>query len=662
MKQHWQAGLRVAILALAAAGAPALAQPAAAPVPATSGASEARPAPIPIAALTTGSGISDMKMSPDGKFVAVRATGKDGRFVAILDTTTREVRHRIDLPKKSELNWYRWAGSGKLLVAMSAETVFFGEDARISRLFHYDLTTRALLFVGKPEMGLEGDDVLHVDPDGGFVLLSMQRTIYDYPSVWRFDLTQNPVKGAREVQRASDGIWNWFADNTGVVRMGMAYRRGGSVRVLYRTAADQPLKEIAKLSEDNLDDKIWDVVRIMSGTDEGLVREAGPDGRVAIRKFNYATRTVGDVVFSVPGWDVDGALVDEKGELVAAFHTDDRQRVTWFEPRMKSLYTRLSKALNGNQVWITSRARDDSRMLVWGGSEADPGQTFLYDATLRTMDAFVADLPDLDRSLTVTPQPISYVTRDQQTIHGYLTLPRGRPAKRLPLIVLPHGGPYGVRDILEFDSLVQLLANRGYAVIQPNYRGSGGYGEAHYKLGTGQMGRAMQDDLDDAMDWAVREGIADPARVCMLGSSYGGYAALWAVIRNPERYRCAVSFAGVTDWKRMLKYDSRYLSRSVNKLWRTEVLGEEKSADLDQVSPLLQIARLNRPVLLAHGDEDSRVPLKQFTALRDAAQKAGKPVEAMVFAGEGHGFEKDENRARWFAAIEAFLAKHNPAD
>ena len=634
----------------------ALAQPLAA-TPA-----ETLPATMPIAALTKGSGISDLKLSPDGTLLAVRAMSKDGLSVAILDAATREVKHRIVLPKKSELDWIRWAGSSKLLVSMSAETVFFGEDARISRLFHYDLTTRALPFIGKPEMGLEGDDVLYVDPDGAYVLLAMQRTIYDYPSVWRFDLTQTPVKGAKEIQRATEGIWEWFADDSGAVRMGMAFRKGGKVRVLYRTAPGQPLREIAKLSEDNVDDRIWDVVRITSGTDEGLVRENGPHGRVAIRKFNYATRAVGDVVFAVPGWDVEDAIVDDKGQLVAAFHTDDQQRVTWFEPKMKALYARLSRALPGRQVWVTSRAKDDSRMLVWGGNEGDPGQTFLYDATQRRMDPILLDLPDLDVSQTTKPRPISYVTRDKQTIYGYLTVPRGRAAKGLPLIVMPHGGPYGVRDTLEFDSLVQLLTNRGYAVIQPNYRGSGGYGEAHYRLGTGQIGRTMQDDLDDAMDWAVSEGIADPKRVCMLGSSYGGYAALWAAIRNPERYRCAVSFAGVTDWKRLLKYDSRYLSRNVNKLWRGEVLGAEGSADLDQVSPLLQIGKLSRPVLLAHGDEDSRVPLKQFTALRDAATKAGKPVEAMVFAGEGHGFEKDENRAQWYAAIEAFLAKHNPAD
>jgi dipeptidyl aminopeptidase/acylaminoacyl peptidase len=148
----------------------------------------------------------------------------------------------------------------------------------------------------------------------------------------------------------------------------------------------------------------------------------------------------------------------------------------------------------------------------------------------------------------------------------------------------------------------------------------------------------------------------------MIGSSYGGYAALWAVIRNPERYRCAASFAGVTDWKRQLKYDAAFFTRKGAKKWSARVQGEDPAFSIDLVSPVQQIARLTRPVLVAHGEEDTNVPFKQFTLLRDAAAKAGKPIEQLTFPTEGHGFADPENRAKWFNAIEAFLARHNPAD
>lgn len=622
---------------------------------------EALPPKISTAALTRSSGIGAMKLSPDGKLIALHATTKTGDSIAVLDAETKAVLHRLSLPKKNDLAWFRWAGNGKLLFSLSAQTVYFGEDARLSRLFFYDLATKTMPFVGRPDMGLEGDDVLFVDPAGEYLLLAMQRTIYDYPSVWRFPLTEKPVKGVKEVQRPTQGIWEWFADDTGAVRMGMAFERG-KVRVLYRAKPEDSLREIAKITEDNADDKLWDVLRITSGSDEGLVLKPDDQGRVAVRKFNYATRALGEVVYSAPGWDVDEALIDKDGKLLAAFYTDDRDRAVWFEPKLKSLYARFEKAMQGQQVLITSRADDDSRMLVWVGDEGNPGQTFLYDGAKRALDSFSAELPDLDRTATARPKPIRYTARDGTAISGYLTLPRGRSPKKLPLIVMPHGGPYGVRDKLQFDNTVQLLANRGYAVIQPNYRGSGGYGEKFAELGAGQIGRAMQDDLDDAMDWAVKEGIADPARVCMVGASYGGYAALWAAIRNPERYRCAVSFAGVTDWNKQLKYDANFFSRKGAKSWRTRVQGEDAAFNLDLVSPVPQIARLTRPVLAIHGEDDSNVPFKQFLLLRDAAAKAGKPIETLTFAGEGHGFADNANEARYLDAIEAFLAKHNPAD
>jgi dipeptidyl aminopeptidase/acylaminoacyl peptidase len=200
--------------------------------------------------------------------------------------------------------------------------------------------------------------------------------------------------------------------------------------------------------------------------------------------------------------------------------------------------------------------------------------------------------------------------------------------------------------------------------LQPNYRGSAGYGEGFEGLGNGQIGRAMQDDLDDGMDWLVKEGTVDAKRVCVSGSSYGGYAALWAVIRNPERYRCAASFAGVTDWKRQLKYQNNQESDgSERSKWSRKVRGgDDGKFDLDLVSPAKQAARLTRPVLLAHGDKDTRVPFSQYKSMVDASAKANVPLEAMVIIGEGHGFDKPENEAKWYTALETFLQKHNPAD
>ena len=164
------------------------------------------------------------------------------------------------------------------------------------------------------------------------------------------------------------------------------------------------------------------------------------------------------------------------------------------------------------------------------------------------------------------------------------------------------------------------------------------------------------------MDWAVAQGYVDGKRVCVVGASYGGYAALWAVTRNPERYRCAASFAGVTDWNQQLSYSRDFFTRKGAKKWRSRVRGDEPGFNLDIVSPVQQVARLTRPVLLAHGEDDTTVPFKQFKALRDAAAKAGKPLELLTFAKEGHGFDKAEDETKWLDTLEAFLARNNPAD
>lgn len=604
-----------------------------------------------------------MSLSPDGNKIALRAV-PSGELVhlAVLDAATRTTEHNLAIPDQNELEWFRWAGNRRLIVSLSRLGDWDGEDVRYSRLFVYDLDTKAFSYVGKRDIGVVGDDVLFVDPTGQFVLLAMQRTIYEWPSVWRFPLDETAQKSGKMVQGARRDVWDWYADNDGVVRLGFEWQASGAYKVLYRKSEHEAFKAIGKINSDQENANLWQILRIVTGSDEGFVLDRDSSGKVALRKFDYATGLVGETVYAQAGWDIDNVTLDENNQPFAVFYTDDRDRVVWFSPVMKALQIKLDKALKGSDVWISSRAKDDSRMLVWAGHASDPGAWYLYTAKTKHLEMVYADKPKLDPAQLTQPRPVAFKARDGVAINGYLTLPVGREAKNLPLIILPHGGPYGVRDKLRFDDEVQFLANRGYAVLQANYRGSGGYGEDFSRLGDGQIGRKMQDDLDDAMDWAVAQGFVDAARVCVVGSSYGGYAALWAVIRNPERYRCAASFAGVTDWTTQLRYDSNFFTRAANTKWKKRINGEQSGFNLDQVSPVKQAARLTRPVLLVHGEKDTNVPFKQFKAMRDAAAKAGKPLEVLTFVDEGHGFDKAENETKWLETLDAFLQKNNPAD
>ena len=658
----------LALVSVAAIAEPApviVAAAAAAAAPTSTAASTlARPLRIASSAFTEHSELDDLSLSPDGQHIALKHVTKAGKVeIAVIDAATRKAQHLLPLPDKNTLEWYRWAGNQRILVSISQLGQLFDNDVRFTRLFVFDLNSRLLTYVGRRDMGVSGDDLVYVDPAGEFVLLTIQRDVFEYPGVWRFPLDGTAIKKSKLVQSAKSGVWDWFADDRGVVRMGFERLGNGAIKVLYRRTETDDFKSIAKVTEDTPDDALWDITRIISNSDEGYVLKQNDAGQVVLRKFNYATRAPGDTIFSAPGgWDLTDVTLNDANQPLVAYYTDDHDRTVWFDPKMKATQARFERALKGNEVQIFSRARDGSRMLVWAGSENNPGALYLFTAATNNLAVIAGLKTELEPDNLPKPSPVSFKARDGTLIHGYLTLPLGRDPKGLPLIILPHGGPYGVRDKLDFDFEVQFLANRGYAVLQPNYRGSTGYGKTFEELGTAQIGRKMQDDIDDAMDWAVAQGYADGKRVCVVGSSYGGYAALWAVTRNPERYRCAASFAGVTDWNQQLRYNRDFFTRQGAKKWRSRVRGDQPGFNLDMVSPVQQVARLTRPVLLAHGEDDTTVPFKQFKAMRDAAAKAGKPLELLTFAKEGHGFDKAEDATKWLDTLEAFLARNNPAD
>jgi dipeptidyl aminopeptidase/acylaminoacyl peptidase len=624
-------------------------------------AAEAPPALIPTSAFAARSPFSSVpELSPDGTRIAYSISTAEQEIVGVLDVATGEIKNRVPLGPGQELQWLEWAGDKRLLVSLSLPSRVYGIDVRVSRLFMIQLDGGQAGYIGPREQGLKGDDVIYLDPAGEFLLLSMQRYLFDEPQVWRFRLDGTDTEGER-VERRS-GVWEWIADDDGVVRVGLGMD-GGKLKVWYRKTAEEPFRVIARIGRDD-EDELWDVVRVISGSDEGLVIEPGDTGHLALRRFNMATRETGEILYENPDWDVEQVDLDQDGKPLAVHFTDDRARVVWLDPELARLQARFEKALGqGDQVRIVDRARNGERMLVGRSDADDPGSWYVYTPATRELSEFARLRPEIDPAVLAPVRPVEYTARDGTTIHAYLTLPRGREAKGLPLIVLPHGGPYEVRDTLSYDDEVQLLANRGYAVLQPNFRGSGGYGETFEELGKGEIGRRMQDDLDDAVDWAANEGLADPQRVCLVGASYGGYAALWGVIRDPDRYRCAASFAGVTEWDKQLAYDADFFSPKGRREWREQVRGADRKFDLDSVSPARQAAQLHRPALLVHGKKDTNVPFNQFETMRNAMNRAHvEGAEFVVLEDSGHGFDTAKDEQAWYDALLAFLAKNNPAD
>lgn len=621
-------------------------------------AAQQKPRNIPVEDFARQPLLSDLVLSPDGKRLLARFN-QDGVTKLGVHTLAQGQKLRlIKIPDKSELRWFRWAGNDRILISLGDTVPYYGDEAYATRLLSLELSTNKLAYLGRKGQGLEGDDLLHVSQDGSFVLLSIQKTVFDYPSVFRINLADGKMS---EVVKQRSDVWEWFADNDGIVRAGIGFA-ATSWSMVYRKTAEESFKKVGKAKYEDEEGSL-ELLNFTRDSDEGYALSNKETGRFALYKYNFRTREFGERVFASETNDVTGFSTSDDGlTLRSVWYTDDRDRVEWFDPNLKRWQAEIDAAVKKNENWIGSRSADDSAMIVWSGSANNPGNYYLYVPTKGRMMLISRLNEKLKPSELSETRYVKYAARDGLNIPAYLTLPRGRAEKGLPLVILPHGGPYDVRDKPDYDPEVQLLANRGYAVLQPNFRGSGGYGKDFYQKGEGQWGRAMQDDLDDGMDWLVKQGMVDPKRVCIVGSSYGGYAALWGATRNPERYRCAASWAGISDLGRQLKYQLNFaISRRYRQDWRQKVLGEDKF-DAKTVSPLFTIDRLRVPVLIAHGEDDQTVPFKQSKLYVEALTKAGKPHDFIAIPKEGHSFSENANFIKWLAALDSFLAKHNPPD
>ncbi len=614
-------------------------------------------AAIPVEAFSRLAWVADPVISPDGKSVAARSLTPGKTGLIIFNAADPNQTPRLIPLGERKIADINWAGTRHILLTVRLVTKFQGIDLPYARLLSIDAVTGGATLLDRKSSGLMAGDVLYVEPAGAWILVSSQDDIFSTPSVKRVDLATGNVT---VVEKARSDVWDWYADAHGVVRAGIAYD-DNRWTVWYRANATDALRSVKTKFPKNDDSGSVDSLRFLAGNSTGLIVTNGRTGRFAAYHYDFASGAIGDAIYENPDVDINNVIVDPiSGEVSGVRYEDDRRRVVWLDPRMRLIQAKIDKALPNAENIVVNQSNDGNMLLVWSGGAADPGTYFLYDRKAGRMEPFLQPFDSLSGLALAPVNPVKYTARDGLTIPAYLTMPLNRGDKALPLVIMPHGGPF-VRDDWEFDPFVQFLANRGYVVLQPEFRGSTGYGKEFVEKGYGQWGRKMQDDVDDGVNWLVKSGKVDPRRVCIMGASYGGYAALWGAIRNPEIYRCAISFAGVTDIGAMLRYDRQsFAAPRYFKQWQKKVAGEDK-IDLDSVSPLAQAARLNIPVLIAHGEKDTNVPPRQGHQLVAALTKRRADIESVFYKDAEHGFDKPEDMADYLRRVEAFLKKHNPA-
>jgi dipeptidyl aminopeptidase/acylaminoacyl peptidase len=366
-------------------------------------------------------------------------------------------------------------------------------------------------------------------------------------------------------------------------------------------------------------------------------------------------------IYANPQFDVSEALTDPwTGRAIGYVYIDDKPEYVFLDPKMQAMETGLQVSFPGLIVRPVSWDVAVDKVIFSVSGPRSPEAFYLLDRTTHQATPITHTYPELTAADLGEERPYPYTARDGVPISAYLTLPPGKPLKNLPAVIFPHGGPVA-RDEIGYDYMAQFFANRGYVVLQPNFRGSSGYGHKFTQAGYGQWGLKMQDDITDGVKKLIADGIADPKRICIVGASYGGYAALAGAAFTPDLYACAISWAGISDVGALMRDESDEYGHNSSVMSQWKLFAGDRFKDaarIQSVSPLYSVSRIKCPILLMHGTKDTTVPLNQSQLMRDALESAGKPVEYIAIEGDTHYLETASTRTRFFKEAEAFLAKY----
>lgn len=451
---------------------------------------------------------------------------------------------------------------------------------------------------------------------------------------------------------------DWLLDSSDTPRVTVA-RDGDRFTVFYLDPASGAWRTLKEFTEHG-DDGIWPVAIEADGT--LYVRSRNGRDTESLYRFDLQTNALDpQPIVSLPGYDLDGPVLLSRGKVVGLRYQTDAPGTAWFNGESRQIQQKVDALLPATINRITGAARPEtSQVLVHAFSDIDPGRYLLFNTATGKLTELGQKMPGIEPARMSPKEMVRYPARDGLPIPAYLTLPKAGPKKNLPLVVLVHGGPWVRGDSWAWNAQVQFLASRGFAVLQPEFRGSTGFGYKHFQAGWKQWGLAMQDDVADGARWAIAQGLADPSRVCIAGASYGGYATLMGLINDSDLYRCGISWAGVTDIDLMYSITWSDFS-DIHKRYTMPVLVGDRERDAEQfkrTSPLAQAARIKQPLLMAYGGADRRVPIAHGTRLRNAVEKDNRQVEWVEYTEEGHGWALLKNRVDFWGRVENFLERN----
>ncbi len=604
-----------------------------------------------------------IKISPKGDYFAVKVPLEDRTLLAIMRRSDKTIIAKAMGGEHSLVEDFWWANDDRVVVAVARRMGSRDAPYATGELHAVSADGSKPMLLASPK-GISdpfggtvrfdaGEAVFMIDPlpDNPREILVASRALSADPVTQVLKLD---IYNRRATTVASAPVRNatFTVDQAGEVRFARGSGHDNISKLYYRDRRGDAWRLVDDEAESGL------VVRAIGFSEDGAtayLRSQAATGPDAILGWDPATgvRTplARDAV-SDP-W----ATIDRYGrnEPAGVWFMRDGLRSVFFDEASETArrYRTIEAAFPGQAVAVTSTTTDGSLALLSVWSDRNNGDFYLYQAATNRAELLYSRRVWFDPATVPPTEPFELQARDGMRLHGYLTRPAGG-GTNLPMVVLPHGGPFGIFDAWEFDDDSQMLAAAGYAVLRLNYRGSGNHGRAYAQAGARQWGRTMQDDLTDATRWAIDGGIADASRICIYGASYGGYAALMGAAREPTLYRCAVGYVGVYDLEKMHRDDAGN-SRSW-RTWADDWLGPRDT--LGAVSPVNLADSIRVPVFLAAGGKDERAPVAHTKRMEKALAEAGTPVESLYFDTEGHGFYTAPHRREYYTRLLAFLATH----
>lgn len=582
------------------------------------------------------------ELSPDGNYITFSSAWENRSNVFVKKMNDDSEPVRVSNSKDRDVAGFYWKDNNLLYVKDKGgdenfhiySTTFNGSEEK-------DLTPYPNVTVGILS-GLQGvkDEIL-------IMMNKEDATVFD---VYKLNVKTGETT---HVAKNPGNITSWLADRNGNVRIAVA-SDGVEGTILYRDSEKDEFKPFIEMEAGD------EVMPLAFSKDNQYIYATSNKGRDKVEVVKYDLKGNEEVIMSNDQVDVSGVLYSaEHDKLLYGAYITDKPHYQFFDENFEKLFRKIQSKLNvhESELGINDYNKEMTKFIVSVSSDTVYGKYYYYDSTTDELTELATLSPWLNPNELAEMHPISYKSRDGLTINGYLTLPKNKEAKDLPLIVNPHGGPWA-RDMWGFNPEVQLLANRGYAVLQVNFRSSTGYGKEFLQAGNKQWGLKIQDDITDGVQWAIDQGIADPDRIGIYGASFGGYATLAGITYTPDLYAAAVDYVGVSNIFTLLNTIPPYWETMRNMFYERVGHPEKDKELLTAVSPVFHVDKIKTPLFVAQGANDPRVNKAESDQIVEALRARGVDVEYMLKDNEGHGFANEENRIEFYNAMVKFFDSH----